>query len=56
MKRYSVLKSAVHVQFKTDKQYDAKRESSSQNSFKVTQVYAVYNFNKHLAVERMWPT
>ena len=24
--RYSFLKPAVHVQFKTDKQYDAKRE------------------------------
>jgi len=60
MKRYSFLKSAVHVQFlllmlikSFDKQYDTKHESSSHSSINVTQVYAVNNFIKRLAVERM---
>ena len=53
--RYSFVQPAAHVQFKTDKQYDSKRELSSHNSINVTHTL-FYNLNTVLGVERRLPT
>ena len=53
--RYSFLKPAVHFQFKTDKQYDAKRELSSQTSINITHTL-FYNLNKVFGIERRRPS
>jgi len=55
MKRYSFLPVDIFMcSLKTDT-YDSKTQNHHQVTIPLMLRIAVFNLNKHLAVERMWP-